>query len=53
MLLALKADGDKVITTIILTKEQKKQLEEHSQRLGIGVSALIRLAVAEWLESKK
>ena len=51
--MALKTDGDKVVTSIILTKEQKKELDEHSKRLGIGVSALIRIAVAEWLESKK
>ncbi len=51
--MALKSDGDKVMTTVILTKAQKQRLDEQAERLGIGVSALIRLAVAEWLDSKK
>lgn len=41
------------MTTVILTKAQKQRLDEQAERLGIGVSALIRLAVAEWLDSKK
>lgn len=51
--MALKSDGDKVMTSVILTKEQKRQLEEQAERLGIGVSALIRLAVAEWLDNRE
>ena len=51
--MGLKTDGDKVMTSVILTKEQKQQLDEQSKRLGIGVSALIRLAVAQWLDALK
>lgn len=37
---------------IVLTKLQKQKLEEHAAKLGIGVSALIRLPVSEWLEAR-
>lgn len=50
--MAIKTDGDKIVTSLILTKEQKRQLDEQAARLGIGVSALIRIAVAEWLEKQ-
>lgn len=48
--MALKANGDKVMTSVVLTRAQKQKLEEQAQRLGIGISALIRIAVTEWLE---
>ena len=38
------------MTSVVLTRAQKQKLEEQAQRLGIGISALIRIAVAEWLE---
>ena len=41
-----------VVNSIVLTKLQKQKLEEHAAKLGIGVSALIRLAVSEWLEAR-
>lgn len=50
--MAIKPDGEKVITSVILTKGQKQQLEEQATKLGIGVSALIRLAVSEWLDAR-
>lgn len=50
--MAIKPDGEKVITSIVLTKLQKRKLEEQAAKLGIGVSALIRLAVSEWLEAR-
>lgn len=50
--MALKSDGDKVMTTVILTRTQKRRLDEQAERLGIGVSALIRLAVARWLDEQ-
>jgi hypothetical protein len=50
--MAIKTDGDKIVTSLILTKEQKRKLDEQASKLGIGVSALIRLAVAEWLEKQ-
>ena len=50
--MAIKPGGEKVITSIVLTKLQKQKLEEHAAKLGIGVSSLIRLAVSEWLEAR-
>lgn len=50
--MALRENGDKVITSVILTKQQKQKLDEQAERLGIGISALIRLAVARWLEGQ-
>lgn len=48
--MAIKADGDKVVMSLILTKDQKRKLEAKSASLGVGISVLIRIAVAEWLE---
>lgn len=50
--MAIKPGGEKVVTSIVLTKLQKQKLEEHAAKLGIGVSALIRLSVSEWLEAR-
>ena len=50
--MALKSDGNKVMTTVILTRTQKQRLDEQAERLGIRVSALIRLAVARWLDEQ-
>ena len=51
--MALKTDGDKVMASVILTRAQKQRLEEQAERLGTGVSALIRMAVAEWLDDRE
>lgn len=50
--MALKSDGNKVMTTVILTRTQKQRLDEQAERLGIRVSALIRMAVARWLDEQ-
>ena len=50
--MAIKPGGEKGVTSIVLTKLQKQKREEQTEKLGIGVSALIRLAVSEWLEAR-
>lgn len=49
----LKTGGDKVVVNIVLTKEQKAALNEYSKKIGIGLSALLRLIVTEWMEGRE
>ena len=41
-----------MVTSIVMTKIEKQKLREQAAKLGIGVSALIRMAVLEWLEAR-
>ena len=49
----LKQDGEKVVVNIVLTRAQKAALNEYSKKIGIGISALLRLIVTEWMEGRK
>ena len=41
-----------VVTSIVMTKIEKQKLREQAAKLGTSVSALIRMAVLEWLEAR-
>ena len=51
--MALKENGDKVKVCVILTKDQKERLDAQAERYGIGISAMARMAIAEWLENRE
>ena len=42
---------DMVVTYVVTTKLEKQKLREQAAKLGTPVSALIRMAVLEWLEA--
>ena len=43
---------DMAVTSIIMTKLEEQKLREQAAKLGTCVSALIRMAVLEWLEAQ-
>ena len=49
----LKQDGEKVVVNIVLTRAQTAALNEYSKKIGIGISALLRLIVTEWMEGRE
>lgn len=50
--MALRPDGGKIRVSVILTQEQRDALQVYGDRIGLGLSALMRMIVADWLEGK-
>lgn len=48
----LKKDGNRIVKNIIVTHEQNAQIKEIGQQIGLSDSAVIRLAVSQWLAER-
>nr|DAJ42290.1 MAG TPA: hypothetical protein [Caudoviricetes sp.] len=48
----ISENGNKVAKCIILTKEQNEQIKDVAKKLSLNDSAVIRLAISEWLEER-
>lgn len=48
----ISENGNKVAKCIILTKEQNAQIKDVAKKLSLNDSAVIRLAISEWLEER-
>ena len=48
----LKKDGNRIVKNIIVTREQDAQIKEIGRQIGISDSAVIRLAVSQWLSER-
>ena len=48
----LKKDGNRIVKNIIVTHEQNAQIKAIGQQIGLSDSAVIRLAVSQWLAER-
>jgi hypothetical protein len=48
----LKKDGNRIVKNVIVTHEQNAQIKEIGQKIGLSDSAVIRLAVSQWLAER-
>lgn len=48
----IKKDGNRIVKCVILTKEQNAQIKDAAKKLSLNDSAVIRLAISEWLEER-
>lgn len=48
----LKKDGNRIIKNIIVTREQDAQIKEIGQQIGLSDSAVVRLALSQWLADR-
>lgn len=48
----ISENGNKVSKCIILTKEQNAQIKAVAKKLSLNDSAIIRLAISEWLAER-
>jgi hypothetical protein len=48
----ISENGNKVAKCIILTKEQNAQIKDVAKKLSLNDSAVIRLAVSQWLAER-
>ena len=48
----LKKDGNRIVKNIIVTHEQNAQIKEIGQQIGLSDSAVIRLAISQWLAER-
>ena len=48
----LKKDGNRIVKNIIVTREQDAQIKAIGRQIGLSDSAVIRLAVSQWLAER-
>lgn len=48
----LKKDGNRIVKNIIVTHEQNAQIKAIGQQIGLSDSAVIRLAISQWLAER-
>lgn len=48
----LKKDGNRIVKNIIVTNEQNEQIKAIGRQIGLSDSAVIRLAVSQWLAER-
>ena len=48
----LKKDGNRKVKNIVITIEQDAQIKAVAQKIGLSDSAVIRLAISEWLAAR-
>jgi hypothetical protein len=48
----LKKDGNRIVKNVIVTHEQNEQIKEIGQRIGLSDSAVVRLALSQWLADR-
>lgn len=51
--MALKKDGDKIPVTMIITKALKEEAEAYGQKYGLPLTAVVRMALVEFLEKNQ
>jgi hypothetical protein len=48
----LKKDGNRIVKNVIVTHEQNEQIKEIGQQIGLSDSAVVRLALSQWLADR-
>lgn len=48
----LKKDGNRIVKNVIVTHEQNEQIKAIGQRIGLSDSAVVRLALSQWLSER-
>jgi hypothetical protein len=48
----LKKDGNRIVKNVIVTHEQNEQIKEIGQQIGLSDSAVVRLALSQWLAER-
>ena len=48
----LKKDGNRIVKNIIVTHEQNEQIKAIGRQVGLSDSAVIRLAISQWLADR-
>lgn len=48
----LKENGNRIVKNIVITHEQNAQIKEIGRQIGLSDSAVIRLAVSQWLAER-
>lgn len=48
----IKKDGNRIVKCIIVTREQDAQIKAIGRQIGLSDSAVIRLAVSQWLSER-
>lgn len=48
----LKKNGNRIAKNVIVTHEQNAQIKEIGQKIGLSDSAVIRLALSQWLAER-
>lgn len=48
----LKKDGNRIVKNVIVTHEQNEQIKEIGQQIGLSDSAVVRLAISQWLADR-
>ena len=48
----LKKNGNRIVKNVIVTHEQNEQIKAIGQRIGLSDSAVVRLALSQWLAER-
>lgn len=48
----LRKDGNRIVKNVIVTHEQNEQIKAIGQRIGLSDSAVVRLALSQWLAER-
>lgn len=48
----LKENGNRIVKNIVITHEQNAQIKEIGRQIGLSDSAVIRLALSQWLAER-
>ena len=48
----LKKNGNRIVKNVIVTHEQNEQIKEIGQQIGLSDSAVVRLALSQWLAER-
>lgn len=48
----LKKDGNRIVKNVIVTHEQNEQIKAIGQQIGLSDSAVVRLALSQWLAER-
>lgn len=48
----LKKNGNRIVKNVIVTHEQNEQIKAIGQQIGLSDSAVVRLALSQWLADR-
>lgn len=48
----LKENGNRIVKNIVITHEQNAQIKAIGRQIGLSDSAVIRLAISQWLADR-
>ena len=48
----LRKDGNRIVKNVIVTHEQNEQIKAIGKRIGLSDSAVVRLALSQWLSER-